>query len=229
MWQKRIKKRSSRRKLELQEPPISQDKIDYLAKSLAKQIDKEIFEKKYAPVKEILKLVGAGAFLIGSLAFPTLPMALKPFINNPDEYEAWKRFNIPYLKRTLKRLEEQKLVESEEQNCQQIIKITEAGRRKILQYSINELAIKKPKSWDRKWTLITYDIPEKLHWQRDIFREYLKAWRFYRIEESVFLHAWPCQKEIEFLREYLGIGEYVNTFIVSRIEKDQPFRNFFGV
>lgn len=229
MKQARIKKRASRRKLELQESPIPREKIDYLARTLAKQIDKEIFEKKYAPAKEILKLVGAGAFLAASLAFPTLPMALKPFINNANEYEAWKRFNIPYLKRTLKRLEQQKLVEIDEENNVQVIKITNSGRRKILKFAIDELAVKKPKNWDGKWTLITYDIPEKLHWQRDILREYLKAWGFYRIEESVFLHAWPCQKEIDFLREYLGIGEFVNIFIVSRIENDQLFRDFFGV
>lgn len=223
----RIKKRAEKRRIE--DYAVPQNKIDYIAKTLARQVDKEIFEKKYAPAKEILKLVGAGAFLAASIAFPTLPMALKPFLTNPQEYEAWKRFNIPYLKRTLKRLEKQKLVEIIEEKNLQIIKITDSGRRRILKFAIDELAIKKPKIWDGKWLLVTYDIPEKLRWQRDIFREYLRAWRFFRIEKSVFLHAYPCQKEIEFLREYLGIGECVNIFIVSKIERDEAFRDFFGV
>lgn len=226
---KRIKKRASPRKLEEQTSPLSQEKIDFLAKSLTKQIDKEIFEQKYAPIKDILKLVGAGAFLAASLAFPTLPMAIKPFLKNPEEYEAWKRFNIPYLKRTLQRLEEQKLVEISEEKNVQVVKITNSGRRKILRFAIDELALKKPHSWNGSWTLVTYDIPEKFHWERDIFREYLKAWKFFRIEKSVFLHAYPCQKEIDFLREYLRLGEFINIFLVSKIEKDKPFRDFFGI
>ena len=226
---KRIKQRAVKRKLEDFKYTLPQGKIDDLARSLTRQIDKEIFERKYAPVKDILKLVGAGAFLAASLVLPTLPMAIKPFLTNPEEYEPWKRFNISYLKRTLARLESQKLVEITEEKNLQVVKITDSGRRKILRFAIDELAIKKPHSWNGSWTLVTYDIPEKFHWQRDIFREYLKAWKFFRIEKSVFLHAYPCQKEIDFLREYLGLGEFVNLFLVSRIEKDKPFRDFFGV
>lgn len=41
----------------------SEQNIEYIAKALVKQIDKELFRKRYVPVKEILKLVGAGFFL----------------------------------------------------------------------------------------------------------------------------------------------------------------------
>jgi len=130
---KRIKPR--KRKIDIENLPISKDleiKLDYLAKTLAKQIDKEVFERKTAPAKEVLKLIGAGAFVAASFAFPTLPLALKPFLDNPEKYEVWKRFNIPYLKRTIKRLESQKLVTIKEENNQQSVEITDRGRRRIL-------------------------------------------------------------------------------------------------
>jgi len=41
--------------------------------------------------------------------------------------------------------------------------------------------------------------------------------------------AYPCIKEVAFLREYLGIGEMVRLFDVGKIENDQNFRDFFGV
>ena len=207
----------------------SEEKIDYLARTLVKQIDREIFEKKYAPVGEILKLVGAGIFLAASIAVPNLPRALKPFLRDENEYEVWKRFNIYYLKRTLKRLEEQKLVEMEEEKGIQIVKITNEGRKRILKMALDEVAIKKPKDWDRKWRLVSFDLPEKLSKLRKILVEYLRAWGFYPLHKSVYLHAYPCLNEVEFLREYLGVGEYVRLFIVTRIENDQLFRDFFGV
>jgi len=224
----KIKKRAKKQRIE--DLPLSQKAdIDSLAYTLSRQIDAEIFHKKYAPAAEVLKLVGAGAFFAASLAFPTLPTALKPFISQKQDYEAWKRFNIPYLKRTLSRLEKQKLVQTGEENGMQIVKITDAGRKRILKYALDELVIKKPKSWDRKWRIVSYDLPERYSHMRNILREYLSAWGFYRLHESVFLHAYPCLKEVEFLREYLGIGEFVRLFLVEQIENDQVFKDFFGI
>ena len=210
-------------------PGVSLTTMDRLARSLADGLDKKTFSGKYAPVKAILKLAGAGVFLAASVAVPHLPRAVKPFLDNRDEYESWKRFNIPYLKRTLSRLENQKLVEIKEDKNQQIVEITDRGRKRLFRYSLDELSIKKPRHWDGTWRLISYDIPKSKEGSRTIFREYLRVWDFYPLHESTFFHAFPCEKEVEFLREYLGIGKYVRIFTVSKIENDAPFREFFGV
>lgn len=208
---------------------INDSLIKEVSRSLAKQINREIFDKKYASAKIVLKLVGTGIFLAASIAMPNLPLALKPFLTKRDDYEAWKRFNIPYLKRTLGRLEKQKLVEIGEENGTQTVKITNAGKRKILKFAIDELQIEKPKIWDGKWRMVSYDIPKNQEGVRKAFREYLKVWRFYPFHESLFLHAYPCGKQVEFLREYLGIGEHVRILHVYKIENDRLFRDFFDV
>lgn len=195
---------------------------------LLKQIDKRIFEEKSAKIVEVLKLVGAGFFLAASFAAPNLPKMLAPFFK-PDEKEAWKRFNIPYLKRVLYRLEKQKLVEITTENGEEIVKITEMGRVKILKSALNELSLEKPVIWDGNWWIVIYDIPKKFRIKRDIFRSYLGVWRFYPLQESVFIHAYPCRQQIEFLRDYLGIGEFVRILKVSKIENDENFRQFFDV
>ncbi len=229
MKQKSIRVRKKRRDPFENIPLPDREKIDYLAKTLTKQIDREVFEKKSAPIKEVLKIVGAGVFLAASFAVPNLPLALKPFITDTSDRESWKRFNIPYLKRVLYRLEKQKLVEIEEENNVQIVKITDRGRRRILKYSLDELAVEKPKKWDGIWRLVAYDLPEKMSHARNILREYLRTWGFYPLQESVYLHAYPCIRQVEFLREYIGVGKYVRLFIVSEIENDKEFREFFGV
>jgi len=223
-------KRNQRREIEQQLKVVDYNKstFAYIARKLVDQIDKRNFERKYAPVADVLKLVGAGAFLAASVAFPKLPKAIKPLFLS-DESEVWKRFNIPYLRRTLKRLEKQKLVEIGFEGDQQTVKITNGGRRRILKYSLAELTIQKPKFWDGKWRLISYDIPKNLNSLRKAFREYLEFWKFYPLHESVFLHAYPCEREVDFLREYLGIGEFVRLFLVDRIENDASYKEFFGI
>lgn len=210
---------------------MDNETVDKLAKVLGRQIDKEILEKKYAPVKEVLKMVGIGLFVAGSLLMPNLPLALKPFIkkSRQEEYEVWKRFNIPYLKRSLKRLERQKMVQITEENGMQVVKITSQGKKRLIKMGLDELAVEKPGVWDGNWRVVSFDLPEKLTVKRKVLVEYLNAWGFYQFHESVYLHAYPCFKQVEFLREYLGIGEYVRMLFVKKIENDKVFRDFFGV
>lgn len=206
-------------------------KIDELARVLSKQIDKEVFDRKYTPVKEILKLVGIGMFVAGSLVMPNLPLVLKPILDKQrkEEVRVWKRFNIPYLKRSIHRLEKQKLVEITKENGMQVVKITSQGKKRLIKMALDELALEKPKIWDGRWRLVSFDLPEKLANTRKVLVEYLKAWGFHQLHESVYLHAYPCFKQVEFLREYLGVGEYVRMMKVSQIENDELFKDFFGV
>lgn len=209
--------------------PINEAVIEKISANLSKQIDRELFTKKYARTADVLKLVGTGIFLAGAVVVPGLPLVLKPFLKRENEYEIWKRFNIPYLKRTIHRLEKQKLVELGEEEGKQVVKITQAGKKRILKFAIDELAVKKPSNWDGKWMMVSYDIPERNKKLRRVFQEYLRVWGFYPLHESVFLHAYPCEDHIVFLREYLGIGEYVRVFYVSKIENDGHFKKFFGI
>jgi len=228
----RVSNRKRKKKTRIEDLPSSDIKnslVEEIARSLTKQIDREAFDKKYVSVKTVLKLVGAGVFLGASITMPNLPLALRPFLAKENDYKAWKRFNIAYLKRTIRRLENQKLVQTSEENGIQVIKITSAGKRRILKFAIDELKIEKPKIWDRTWTMVSYDIPKRQEHIRKVFREYLKIWRFYPFHESLFLHGYPCEKQVEFLREYLGIGEYVRIVRVSKIENDKLFRDFFDV
>ena len=225
----RIKSRKKKIRLENLPVSLSPSQIESIALTLAKKIDAEVFARRYAPVKEVLTLVGTGAFVAASFALPTLPIAMRPFLQNPEAKEAWKRFNVPYLRRTLRRLAKQKLVEIGEEDGKQVVRITDSGGRRILRYALEELVIQKPRIWDGTWWLVSYDIPKEFKHQAAIFREYLRTWRFYPLHESTFLHAYPCQKEVAFLREYLGIGEYVRIFRVAAIENDRVFREFFGV
>lgn len=232
---KKIKKirRKKMKKRKLEDLPLPTRNIEMIARSLKKKLDAEARERKYAPVKEVLTLLAAGTLLAASVVMPGLSAGLKMFVNKeednwPDKDE-WKKFNPSYLAKTLKRLEKQKLVEIEDEEDLEIVKITDRGRKRVLKYALEELEIKKPKRWDGKWRFVTYDIPKKQNWQRDILRSFLKRLEFYRFHESLYIHAYPCEEEIEFLREYLGLGEHVRLLVVSKIENDQPFREYFGI
>lgn len=227
---RRIRKRKLKKR-QLEDLDFPTKNIEIIAKSLKKKLDGEARERKYAPVKEVLTLLAGGAFLAASVTMPGLTTGLKFFVDKKDSWpgkDAWKEFNPGYLVKTLKRLEKQKLVEIEEEGNLKIVQITDRGRKRVLKYALEELEIKKPKAWDGKWRFVTYDIPKRKNWHRNIMRDFLKRLGFYRFHESLYIHAYPCQDEIEFLREYLGLGEHVKLLVVNKIENDKPFRRYFG-
>lgn len=100
---------------------------------------------------------------------------------------------------------------------------------RILKYALDKLEIRKPVIWDNKWRLVSFDIPETHKSFRELFTSYLKAWGFYKYHNSVYLHAYPCEKEVDFIREYLRISKWVCIIIADKIENDHPFKHYFGL
>ena len=199
----KIKRKKNKDKL-----PIPAEKVDEISKFLSKRIVEETKERKFLGVKKILALIAGGVF-----SFLDWYPKNWAYLEDPEAYGVTKRFNIPYLKRILKRLEKQKLVEVKEKKEKQIVKITDAGRIRILKYAIDEIKIKEPIKWDGRWWLVSYDLPEKMAHLRSLIRRYFLSWGFCPIHKSVYLHAYPCWNEIDFLREYFGVGEYILSLI----------------
>lgn len=216
----------------MEDIPVSQElavNIKDLSNTLLKDVFINKVEEVWTNAESVLKLVGAGAFLAAAVVAPNITKVFNPLAYDPKEKDIWKRFNIPYLKRKLKRLARQKLVTIKEVNGETQVEITESGQRRILKFALDKLEVKKPKSWSGRWYLVSYDVPNELSHLRAVIREYFKAWGFYPIQESVYLHAYPCEKVITFFREYLEIGECVRIFEVNKIENDADFKKYFGL
>lgn len=213
-------------------PPLpSNEKISAIAEILHKKFTKEEKERKYASVKQVLTLLAMGAFLTMVMIAPGIAYLGKEFLKekNRKEENKWKKYNLFYLRRTIKRLRGQKLVEVVEENGQQIVRLTKNGKRKILKYSLENLDVPKPKSWDGRWRLVIWDVPMGKNYFRKVFREALHSLGFLQLQESVFLYPYPCEDQITFLREYYGVGNEVIYIIAQKIEDESPYRMYFGL
>lgn len=120
--------------------------------------------------------------------------------------------NIPYY---FLRLRKQKLIDFKENGKFCKIILTENGKEVFLRFNYEELKIKNPKIWDRNFRVIVFDIPENKKSARDSLREKMKELGCIRFNDSVWVYPYPCQKEIDFIAHYWGIGKYVH-FILAR-------------
>lgn len=210
----------------------SDEKIAGLARLLVEQKRNEVVKQRYATVSRILAFIGTGAVLSLSLfVAPTAIMLAKPFLDEKRrrEWEEWKQFNPRYLRRTIAQLRKQKLITIEEHHGVQTVTLTKNGKRRILKYSLEELTIEKQNTWDGRWRLVMYDVPKDKKYLRDVFRQTLKSLGFYQLQESVWLHPFPCESQVTFLREYYGVGNEVLYVVASKLEDDTPYRTYFDL
>ncbi|MBI3558932.1 hypothetical protein HY085_00910 [Candidatus Gottesmanbacteria bacterium] len=203
--------------------------LEQLAKILLEEQEKAGLSWRGEKLRRILLLLAGGIALSVVLTMPGTALLFKDFVKDDSAWKEWKKFNLGYLRKTLKKLEKQKLVEVEEKDGRAIIKLTAAGQKKVLEANLDRLKIEKPARWDGKWRLIFYDILDGKRETRDKFRQILKSLEFYPLQESVYLHAFPCEKEVEFLRHYLGITGEVRLITAEKIENDQLFRDYFDI
>lgn len=178
---------------------------------------------RYPYVKEILIILAAGTVISAALLMPGLGKIIKPSI--------WqgRGYNKRRLNQSLKRLHKQKIIEVFETKDGHIIKITQNGLTRALRYKLDEMEIKRKDSWDKKWRIVIFDIPEGKKRLRDEFRKRLKQLGFFQLQKSVFVHAFPCSDEIEFLRQLYSVNIDVTTIIGTKIEGEERIKDFFKI
>ncbi|MEK7565804.1 MAG: hypothetical protein AAB506_02040 [Patescibacteria group bacterium] len=195
-------------------------------------INSKTQEKIAITTKYVLLGLAAGTLIGMAFIMPGLARVATPLLNGYrrrkiDEEESL--FDERILRRRLKYLKKKKLVEFEEKGEETLIKITENGQKRILRYNFDNLTINFLKHWDHKWRVIIYDVTELKKNARDAFRHKIKSLGFLSLQESVYLIPYPCENEIEYLRQYFSIGSEILYLTVEKLENDQPFRKYFGI
>lgn len=176
-------------------------------------------------VKDVLKLLAAGAILTTVVLFPGIA-AVAPLIEAEKrrrERKEWEKFNLWRLRQVIKRLESQKIVEIKDD----VVKITNRGKKRLLKFNLDNIKLKG--KTDGKWRLIIYDIANLKKPQRELFRETLKRLKFLGLQESVYLTPFVCDDEIEYLRQLFDIGDEVVVLRVEGIENEQAYNRYFGI
>jgi len=189
---------------------------------------------------EISKKVLLGIAVVGIVAVAaTSPFFLTNIVktlikNNKRSFrqngKAKNKENEKKIAQTIARLNKNKLVVLSKENGLLKIKLSEKGRKIVKEIEFDNMQIIKPTKWDRKWRVITFDIPNTAQKNvRDCLRSKLKELKFFPLQKSVFAHPYPCEKEIEVLCEFYQLWPYVNILVVEKISNDQNLKKHFNL
>jgi len=178
---------------------------------------------------QILKYLalGSGILTISLLS----PLAGSKLIQaGIKSYFRKKRFEKEKFINDLKNLQKRDLVDIKESKNREIeVKIRKNGKDAVSSYKIEEMKLKIPAKWDKKWRLIMFDIPHDFKKARDAFRERLRNLNFYHIQKSVFITPYPCEEEIDFITSFYNIRDFVLIFYIDRFEDEEKIRHYFKI
>ncbi len=164
--------------------------------------------------KDVLKVLGISAVVIGGMIVPSLPKAAAVVV------KAWKDVNRKDLGRIITRLQKQEMISISGDMDKVTISITDKGKTRLLEYDFENISLTARKR-DGKWRLIIFDIPEGLKRNRNIFARKLLQIGCLRLQDSVYVSAFPCKKEIDFLCHFLEISTYVTLVTLGKFERGE--------
>jgi DNA-binding transcriptional regulator PaaX len=133
----------------------------------------------------------------------------------------------PNSERALTGLEKHKMIRLVQKRGYYIPVLTKKGKRQAFLEALNDIQINPQKKWDKRWRLVSFDVPEKQRWARNTFRFHLQRLGFYEVHQSLFAIPWPCEDEVRLIAQQLNINKCVHTAIAEDIDHSKRLRSIF--
>ena len=149
---------------------------------------------------------------------------------NPISRKNTMRFN-QRIAQALLRLERNGLIHVTGEGRKREIHLTQQGEAKIDALYAGAYVIPLPVSWDGKWRIVMFDVPEKRKKVRDTLRMLLRSAGFIHFQDSAWIQPYPCDELVTLLRSHLGSGKgEIRYLVVSFVdESDYVFRKHFNL
>lgn len=140
--------------------------------------------------------------------------------------ELAKYFREQRLQRTIRRLEKQGWITQELKETHRIYKLTAQGELEALLAKIT--LAEPPQSWDGKWRLLMFDIPEGARDLRRQLRLTLRNMNFYCLQASIYISPWPISNEAIHLLKSSKLMRYIR-LARADFDDDTDLRRIFNI
>jgi CRISPR-associated endonuclease Cas2 len=177
-------------------------------------------------IKKLALAVMVGVGIGAVMVVPPLAITFRAIMEAVES--GGKKPSREKVKRLLYNLEKRKLVAIKEVDGELLVTFNEKGKELLLRYKLDELKIPKPRRWDGRWRIVIFDIPEKKKLAREVLREKLKQLGFYKLQKSVFIHPFECQREIELIARVYEVEPYVYFIRADYIDNQEKIKEKFS-
>lgn len=121
----------------------------------------------------------------------------------------------------IQRLKDKGCLERIEKNGRILYRITEIGRSRIEKYLFDQ------ETWDGKWRIVMFDIPEEQKKLRNALRSILKRCRFKQFQRSVWISPFDVLDEVEKYVDENNLHKEVWYFLANSSKNDDSMIEMF--
>ncbi len=177
--------------------------------------------------KFLLMVVALGTITCGAAAVPGILKILEEL----DLGKEKTGYNKKKISDAIGNLKRQKLVEIIKDDDDKVsVRLTNKGRSRAREFSIDTIFIKPPKKWDGKWRILMFDIPTKpkvYNQAREALRKKIKDLGFYQMQKSVWAYPYDFEDELLFIAEAFEIRKYIEILTVEKLLHEQNLKRLF--
>lgn len=174
---------------------------------------------------EITEIILSTLLVVGVVAVAvTMPNAVQLF----KYFNPKNSFERSRVKKSVTRLERGGFIEPKGDQKGLFI-LTPKGREKAMRYAIERMKIASQKTWDKKWRIIMFDVPEDKMQARRAINLALKRLGCAQYQKSVFITPFPCKKEIDFVGECFGVRKHIRIVVASDVEGSESLKKSFCI
>jgi len=165
----------------------------------------------------------SGAITIG-LMTPNVLLALdKPMKAYFDKLD--RRAQERELRRIVGYMKRQKLLADDYEHG---LQITDKGKQRLRHKQENDLRVNTPETWDKKWRLVLFDVPEQHNGARQRLTAKLRQLGFQPLQQSAWIHPFPCMEVVEILTVHLELERYVSCLEVTGLTNEKALIKRFS-
>lgn len=109
------------------------------------------------------------------------------------------------------------------------IALSKKGQNRLAKRDYDTLSVKAPKSWDKAWRLVFFDIPKSHDKKRRQLTQKLRSLGFQPLQQSIWIYPYPCKPEIQFVTDTLGITTFVTYIKTLHIDHEEKLISRFSL
>lgn len=129
--------------------------------------------------------------------------------------------------RTVKKLQKRGYISLTKTEKGWVLKLLKRGKQYAKQVDFEKLKLPRPKKWDGKWRLLSFDIPEEFKSARNMLRSKLKSLGCHNIQRSLFAYPHDCRRELELVADHYKVSKYTLYAEVTYIDLDKELRKYY--
>lgn len=126
---------------------------------------------------------------------------------------------VPMRHRIMQELRRQSLItESKPDESSVKLQLTVHGIHRLQRLELDTLSIDSPDQWDGLWRMVTFDIPARRQESRYIMTSQLRRLGFTLLQNSIWVHPYPCFTQAESIVTYANLQQFVSLAEIRRLD-----------